>query len=92
MNGRKLAIPFEEAWADPEYPRIKFRVGEHGPELYFDRPLEEVSPVENGCGKIYFIVGMHKDEQAVFTWHPGQPLGRLEDEIGPGTAVKLHNG
>lgn len=91
MRGKVLAIPFDEAFGAYE-GSIKVRKGTHGLELYIDLSIEEL-PEDAGLESwIYFIIGDEKGEEALFTWHPGSPLFRLEDGICSGTGVKLHNG
>lgn len=41
------------------------------------------------CDNIYVITGDHEGEEAVFTWHPGEPLGQLKDGLTEMTAVKI---
>ncbi len=83
MGGLIGAIPFLRAYS--ERLPVMVRQGRHGQELWTPANVE----TGENQDRIYVIIGMHLGSEAVFTWHPGQPLGRLEDGIGPWTAVKI---
>lgn len=91
MGGRLGAIPFRDAM--DKYGKVNIRTGRHGPELYVTGEVGDV--VNRDEDDIYVIVGKHTirdtDEQvdAVFTWHPGEPMPTLEDGITEETAVKV---
>jgi hypothetical protein len=87
LEGRLGAIPLKDALA--RGLPIKLRDGAHGPELYVDR-LEEEAPEEEDA--VYIILGEHHGKPAVFTWHPGPPLGTLQNGLDEFTAVKTHKG
>lgn len=88
LGGRLGAIPLTAALELGE--TIWLREGEHGTELYVDDHYIESQAA--ACDRIYVIVGIFKDQPAVFTWHPGAPLGAVKGGINKFTAVKLHNG
>lgn len=90
MGGRIGIIRFRDAYAKGF--GVGVRQGKHGLELHIsgsDQDAENYNPHE-----IYLIVGTHRcedgtSEEALFTWHPGEPLPSLEDGIFEDTAVKI---
>jgi len=87
LNGRIEAVALEFAWKKNLV--VNLREGAHGPELFVDQSQNGQSVPEDN---IYIIVGKEGNEDADFTWHPGEPLLPLDKGINPNTAVKLHNG
>lgn len=63
------------------------RDGAHGPELYAQVGGEQLPRVD----WVTVILGPHKgfEGDAVWTWHPGPPLGTLKAGRSAMTAVKL---
>jgi hypothetical protein len=91
MGGRLGAIPFKDAFA--KYGEVSVRTGKHGTELYIVGDSSDVDGRDENT--IYVIVGKHTNRKtgeeldAVFTWHPGEPMPTLEDGITNETAVKV---
>lgn len=85
LDARVGAIPFHKA-----YPGelIEFREGQHGPELFINKPPGELPPADI----VTVIVGDYMGEPAVFTWYPGPLLDSIQNGIHKNTAVKVHNG
>ena len=84
FQNRMGAISYE--YASRRNWEILERIGVHGhPELW---SLDVGRHVRGSCSNLYFIVGNHQGEQALFTWHPGQPLVPGVDRTNPLTAVK----
>ena len=72
---------------------VELRNGDHGYELFIDQ--EDGEGFGIGTNIAYFIIGESEGQDALFTWHPGEPLEPLSGQWGPfrdTTAVKLHNG
>ena len=69
---------------------VVVRQGEHGPELVAVEPRVQLLQLRYE-GYVWVVVGECEGEQAVFTWHPGEPLKPYSPD-GPLTArtgVKL---
>lgn len=81
------AIPLELAMRHEL--KITVEDGVHGKELVVSGKQAENVVGSHPVWIISVIVGEFEGERAVFTWHPGQPLGALEDGLSPSTAVKL---
>ena len=88
LKGKVGAIPFGDA---QDLGTIKVREGDHGLELFLTPSTLVRSDFADSfdADEIYFIIGDFEGETALFTWHPGPPLGRLEDGINTVTRVKL---
>lgn len=66
---------------------VKVRIGLHGQyELFADRHRKFDRTSTN---EVYIIVGQHSGLDAVFTWHPGEPLKTTAQGVCNDTAVKL---
>jgi hypothetical protein len=85
VGGVLGALPFSHLYC--RGAEIKVQQGAHGLELVTEKRDWQSESVK--CNQIYVICGHHAGEFAVFTWHPGEPLGTLDKGICARTAVKL---
>ena len=91
LGGRKGALPLLDVASLGLEQFVREGEGPHGPQLEISRSdipcevWERFGPAEN----ITVIVGEYEGEEAVFTWHPGQPLKPYTGERESMTAVKV---
>lgn len=84
MGGVIGAIPFSEAI---KHGPVFVREGKHGTELYMVGDADTVA--NHNPDDIYAIIGWESGIEALFTWHPGEPLGTIDDGIWHDTGVKV---
>lgn len=65
---------------------VKVKAGEHGYEL---RAVPSGRLKRMPTNEVYFVVGWSGGERALYTWHPGPPLGDIRHGVNDDTGVKI---